>query len=49
MFIKCPCGQKFYTSTAELEFIGEDILYVCPKCGGYIQKKIANKFEVVVE
>lgn len=48
MFIRCPCGQKFYTSTAQLEFIGNDILYVCPKCGGYIMKSTAKKLEVVI-
>lgn len=48
MLIRCPCGQPFYTSTAELHFVVNDILYICPRCGGYIQKKTAKDLEVVI-
>lgn len=45
MFIRCPCGQKFYTSTASFSFFGE-VLYVCPKCGGFIPKATMKNLEV---
>ena len=48
MFVRCPCGQKFYTSTAELHIVINDVMYVCPKCGGYIMKSTAKNLEVVI-
>lgn len=46
MLVRCPCGGKFYTSTADFHFIGE-LLYICPKCKGFISKDTAKKLEVV--
>ena len=46
MFIRCPCRQKFYTSTADFTFIGE-LLYIYPKCGGYIPMDAAESLEVI--
>ena len=48
MLVKCFCGQKFYTSTAELDILGGQLVYRCPKCRGYMEKETAERLEVIV-